>query len=324
MKRNMLKRKWLQVGVPLLAAGILTLGVVPFAGASGTALTTGQANKVSMGYISKVKPNASLHALLPASIKAKGFITIGAQLLASPYAYLSPTQKPMGFEVNLGYAIGKVLGVKIKWVQFPQWNAIIPAVQTGRVNMSLAYMNDTALREQMISFVDYLASGIVIIVGAGNPENIVGPSGLCGKNVSVMAASVQEVYLLSLNATGGVCASNPTKEVIAQGEAQQTINLKTGRADAWLDNNLSGGYAAASLGVYEVPYAVIEPGPYGIGFAKNSQPLMKAVHGAMIRLMAGGTTSVYKKIFTAWGVASAAILKPTINGCATTKLYTGC
>ena len=326
MKRNVLKRKWLQVGVPLLAAGILTFGVAPFAGASGKVLTSGQANKVSNGYLSQIKPNASLHALLPASIKAKGFILIGAQLLAPPYGYLSNTQKPMGFEVNLGDAVGKVLGVKIKWLQLPQWNSIVPAVQEGRVNMSLTYMNDTALREQLINFVDYLASGIVIIVKAGNPEKIVGPSGLCGKNVSVQSPSVQEIYLKSLNATGGVCASNPITEVVIQSEAQDVINLTTGRADAYFDNNISGGYAAAtnSAAVYEVPYKVIEPGPYGMGFAKNSQPLMRAVHGAMIKLMAGGRTSVYQKIFTAWGVASAAIAKSTINGCATATVYTGC
>jgi polar amino acid transport system substrate-binding protein len=279
-------------------------------------MTPGQANKVSTGYVSKVKMNASLHASLPASIKSTGTLTIGAQLLASPYAYLSSTQKPMGFEVNLASAIGKVLGVKIKWVQFPQWNSIIPAVQTGRVNMSLAYMNDTSLREKTINFVDYLASGLVIIVKAGNPQNILGPSGLCGKNVSVQAASTQEIYLKSLNATGGVCAANPVTEVVIQAEAQDVLNLTTGRADAYLDNNISGGYAAATNpAVYEVPYATIEPGPYGIGFAKNSKTLEKAVQGAMTSLMAGGKTSTYQKIFSAWGVASAEIPKPTINGC---------
>jgi polar amino acid transport system substrate-binding protein len=279
-------------------------------------MTPAQANQVSNGYVSKVKVNASLHASLPTAVKTSGVLTIGAQLLASPYAFLSNTQQPMGFEVNLADAIGKELGVKIKWVQFPQWNSIIPAVQTGRVNMSIAYMNDTALREKTINFVDYLASGLVIIVKGGNPEKITGPSGLCGKNVSVQASSTQEAYLKSLNAPGAVCATKPVKEVVIQAEAQQVVNLATGRADAYLDNNISGGYAAATnSALYEVPYAPIEPGPYGIGFAKNSQPLLKAVQGAMTHLMAGGKASVYQKIFSAWGVASAAIPKATINGC---------
>jgi polar amino acid transport system substrate-binding protein len=319
-----LKRKLLQGGVPVLVAGILTLGAAPFAGASGNGLTAGQANKVSNGYVSQVKSNASLHASLPASIKSTGTITVAAQLGAAPYQYLSSAQTPLGFEVNLGDAIGKELGVKIKWVQFPQWNSIIPAVQTGRVNMSIAYMNDTSLREKTISFVDYLQSGIVMVVKAGNPENITSPSGLCGKTVEVQAASVQEIYLKSLNATGGVCASKPITELVDQAEAQGRINLKTGRADAAFDNNISGGDGAAASGVYVVPYPVIAPGPYGFGFAKNSKPLMKAVQGAMVKLMAGGKTSVYQKIFTAWGVASAAIATPTINGCATATLYKGC
>jgi polar amino acid transport system substrate-binding protein len=323
LKTNVLKSKWLQAGVPLLAAGLLTIGVVPSAGASAKAMTAGAANKASDGYIAKIKTNASLHALLPASIKSKGVITVGAQLLAAPYAYMSSTQTPLGFEVNLADAVGKELGVKIKWVQFPQWDSIIPAVQTNRVNMSIAYMNDTTAREKTINFVDYLASGIVIMVKAGNPENITGPSSLCGKNVSVQAASTQEAYLNVLNATGGACASNPVTEVVIQALAEQVLNLTTGRADAYLDDNISGGYAAATEPnvVAEVPNAPIEPGPFGMGFSKGSKPLMRAVQGAMNSLMAGGKTSTYQKIFSAWGVASAEIPKATINGC-TTSAYT--
>jgi polar amino acid transport system substrate-binding protein len=324
LKKNVLKRKLLQGGIPILAAGLLTLGAVPFAGASAKGLSATQANSVSNGYVSQVKSDASLRALLPASIKSSGTITVAAQLGAAPYQYLSNAQKPMGFEVNLGDAIGKELGVKIKWVQFPQWNSIIPAVQTGRVNMSIAYMNDTTLREKTISFVDYLESGIVMVVKAGNPEKISTPADLCGKTVEVQAASVQEIYLKSMNATGGACASKPITELVDQAEAQGRINLNTGRADAAFDNNISGGYGAAASGVYVVPYPVIEPGPYGFGFAKDSTSLMKAVQGAMVKLMAGGKSSVYQKIFTAWGVASAEIAKPTINGCATKALYTGC
>lgn len=230
----------------------------------------------------------------------------------------------MGFEVNLGDAIGKELGVTIKWVQFPQWNSIIPAVQTGRVNMSIAYMNDTSAREKTISFVDYLVSGIVMMTKAGDAEKVTKPADLCGKTVEVQSASVQEVYLNSLNASSGPCASNPIKELTDQAEAQGRINLTTGRADAALDNNISGSYGAAASGVYVVPYPVIEPGPYGIGFAKDSKPLMTDVQKAMVRLMAGGKSSVYQKIFSAWGVASAEIASPTINGCATAKTYSGC
>jgi polar amino acid transport system substrate-binding protein len=317
LKRNVLKRKWLQVGVPLLAAGILTLGAAPFAGASGKVLTSGQANTVSNGYVSKVKTDASLHAKLPASIKAKGSILIGAQLLGPPLSYLSKSGKQMGFEVNLADAVGKVLGVKIKWLQLPQWSSIVPAVEDGRVNMSITYMNDTVPREQLINFIDYLVDGIAIGVKTGNPENITGPSGLCGKNVSDMAGTTDQIYLQSLNATGGVCASTPITEVVAQSTDQALVNVTTGRADAVLSDNISAVVMmSAASGTTEVG-PVIEPSPYGMGFAKNSQPLMRAVQGAMNKLMAGGKNSVYQKIFTAWGQQSAEIPKPLINGCKT-------
>lgn len=296
----------------------MAFGVV--GSASGAALNPGQANKASNGYLSSLKYDAALHKLLPASIKSKGYILVGAQMENAPDDFFSgSSQAPVGFEVNMAKGIGKVLGVKIKYLQLPQWDSIVPSVQDGRVNMSMTAMNDTAAREQLINFIDYLTDGVGILVKAGNPENITGPSSLCGKNVTDVAGTTQEQFLDSLNATGGACASDQITEVIAPSTAQEIINLETGRADAILNDNITDAYdQQTNPAVYAVPYKPINPGPYGIGFAKDSGSLMKAVQGAMLKLMAGGSKSVYTKILTAWNVASVAIPYPTINGCAST------
>lgn len=314
----MWKRKLLRMGAPMLAAGMMVFGVVGSAG--GAALNPGQANKVSNGYLTSLKYDAALHKLLPASIKKKGYILVGAQMENAPDDFFSgSSQAPVGFEVNMARGIGKVLGVKIKYLQLPQWDSIVPSVQDGRVNMSMTAMNDTAAREQLINFIDYLTDGVGILVKAGNPENITGPSSLCGKNVTDVAGTTQEQFLDSLNATGGACASDQITEVIAPSTAQEIINLETGRADAILNDNITDAYdQQTNSSVYAVPYKPINPGPYGIGFAKDNGSLMKAVQGAMLKLMAGGSHSVYTKILTAWNVAPVAISYPTINGCAST------
>jgi polar amino acid transport system substrate-binding protein len=314
----MLKQKLFRLGVPMLAAGMVAFGVAGSAG--GAALNPGQANKVSNGYLSALKYDAALHKLLPASIKSKGYILVGAQMENAPDDFFSgSSQSAVGFEVNMAKGIGKVLGVKIKYLQLPNWDSIVPSVQDGRVNMSMTAMNDTTARQQLINFIDYLTDGVGILVKAGNPENITGPSGLCGKNVTDVAGTTQEAYLDSLNAAGGICASNQITEVIAPSTAQEIINLTTGRADAILNDNITDAYdQQTNPAVYSVPYKPIDPGPYGIGFAKTSGSLEKAVQGAMLKLMAGGSSSVYMKILTAWNVASVAIPYPTINGCSTT------
>lgn len=323
----MFNRKLLRMGVPVLAAGLLTLGVVPQAFASSGALSPGQANKVSNGYLTKVKYDAKLHAMLPAKIKSKGYILIGAQMENAPDDFFAgSTQNAVGFEVNLAKAFGKVLGVKIKYLQLPNWNSIVPSVQDGRVDMSMTAMNDRVSRELLINFVDYLTDGIGILVKAGNPLNIKGPSDLCGKNVTVTAGTTQESYLMSLNAAGGLCASKPISEVVATSDAQELANLATGRADAVMADNITDAYWQQTMptAVLAVPYPPILSGPYGMGFAKDNGHLLKAVQGAMVKLMAGGSSSVYMKILTAWNVASVAIPSPVINGCATPKYAKGC
>ncbi|HEY1825715.1 MAG TPA: ABC transporter substrate-binding protein [Acidimicrobiales bacterium] len=317
----MKSRKILRVGAPVLAVGLMWATVATAQAGAGTVLNPGQANKSSAALVSKLKENKSLAKLVPARIRKSGTLLVGAQMENAPDDFFSGSSKAaVGFEVNLASGIGKLLGLKVKYLQLPNWDTIVPSVQDGRVDMSMTAMNDTAQRELEINFIDYLVDGVGILVKAGNPENITTPANLCGKNVTDSAGTTQEEYLDSLNAAGGTCASNKITEVVATSTAQEIANLETGRADAILNDNITDAYDQQTLPseVYSVPYAPINSGPYGIGFPKDDKGLLKAVQGALKSLMAGGSSSIYSKILTNWNVASVAI--PTSeaveNGCA--------
>lgn len=321
----MFKSKLRQVGLPIVVAGLLGLGLAPLASAStGAVNSPGTANKLSNSYFAKVKEDVKLHNMLPSWILKHGYILIGAQFQNAPDDFYSGTaQTPVGFEVNLAHAIGKELGIGIQYLQLPLWSSIVPAVQDGRVDMSMTAMNDRVSREQLINFVDYLVDGIGILVKGGNPENINGPADLCGKNVTDSAGTTQESYLQSLNAAGGLCASKPITEVLASSTGQELANLATGRADAVLNDNITDAFDAQTMhgAVTSVNYPAIESGPYGIGVTKSDVKLLKAVYGAMQHLMSGGSNSIYTKILTAWNVAPVGIPAPVINGCAHQKRY---
>lgn len=317
----MFKLKLRRVGLSVAAAGLIGMGMAPMAGASsaGSVNNPGQANKVSNSYVATATEDVALHNMLPSWILKKGFILVGAQFENAPDDFFSGTANtPVGFEVNLAHAIGKELGIGIKYMQLPVWSSIVPAVQDGRVDMSMTAMNDLVPREQLINFVDYLVDGIGILVKGGNPLHITGPSSLCGKNVTDSAGTTQERYLQSLNAAGGLCASNQIHEVIASSTAQELANLATGRADAVLNDNITDAFDAQTMhgAVTAVNYPPIESGPYGIGVGKSDVRLLKAVNGALQNLMKGGKKSIYQEILTAWNVASVSIPAPVINGCA--------
>ncbi|MBW4078621.1 MAG: transporter substrate-binding domain-containing protein [Acidobacteria bacterium] len=316
----MFKSKLRRVGLSITVVGLAGLGMAPLASASsaGSVNNPGQANKISNSYVAMAQEDVALHKMLPPSILKKGFILVGAQMMNAPDDFFSGTANtPVGFEVNLAHAIGRELGVGIKYLQLPVWSSIVPAVQDGRVDMSMTAMNDLVAREKLINFVDYLVDGIGILVKGGNPQKITGPSSLCGKNVTDSAGTTQELYLQSLNATGGPCASNPIHEVIASSTAQELANLASGRADAVLNDNITDAYDTQTMhgAVASVNYPPIHSGPYGIGVGKSDVKLLRAVDGALKNLMKGGSHSIYKEILTAWNVAPVSIPAPLINGC---------
>src|SRR5215210_6413057 len=65
------------------------------------------------------------------------------------------TNEFIGFDVDLARAIGKVLGVSVEH-QDGAFEAMTPALQSGRVDMIMSGFYDTPKRRPMFTFVDYL------------------------------------------------------------------------------------------------------------------------------------------------------------------------
>ncbi len=83
---------------------------------------------------------------VPARIKDAGKIVIATNPNYAPITFKDPaTNTLMGFDIDLGTAIAKELGVKIEWqeIAFAQ---MLPSLQTGRVDTVLAGMSDLASR----------------------------------------------------------------------------------------------------------------------------------------------------------------------------------
>src|SRR6185312_5186492 len=96
---------------------------------------------------------------VPARIKEAGKLVIATMPNYPPITFKDPaTNELQGFDIDLGESIAKGLGVKAQWdeIAFAQ---MLPSLQTGRVDMVLAGMSDTAARQETADFVDYLKSG---------------------------------------------------------------------------------------------------------------------------------------------------------------------
>ena len=289
------------------------------AGTPATAQTAGSTGQVSArneaagsAAAAQAKKDDALAAKLPARIRTTGVLNVGAPINQPPEDFFAEDGRtPIGFEVDLARAIGATLGVKIAYQQM-EFGALITALRSGRVDMTMAAMNDTKTREQTIDFVDYYNAGITMLVQKGNPEHINGPDDLCGKSVSAQPGTTQQAF--SEDQSKKCQAAGKPPVTIVSGTANTEVALHTGRFATILDDTPTALYDAQIAGdgtwFQPVDYPPINGGPYGIGVNKNDADLRDAIQGALQKLIDDGT---YTKILGAWGMTAGATAKATVN-----------
>lgn len=256
----------------------------------------------------------ALASAVPEAIRQRGTLIIGAQLQQPPEDfYAADGRTPIGFEVDLAHALARTLGLKVEYRPMA-FDALIPALRSGRVDMTMSAMNDTRPREQAISFVDYFNAGITMLVQKGNPHHITGPTSLCGAAVSVVSGTTQEAFAEAQSAACKKAGLKPVQIILGSSTAQQEESLRTGRVATILDDTPTAIFTAAVAGdgnLFEaVNYPPINGGPYGIGVAKDDPDLLNVIQKAMAALLVDGT---YGKILAAWSMTPGALTKATVN-----------
>ncbi|MBU3068068.1 ABC transporter substrate-binding protein [Nocardia sp. NEAU-G5] len=265
--------------------------------------------------IGAVTKDPQLNAGLPASISQAGTLHLASYIQSAPNNFYAADGKtPIGYEVDLAKAIAAKLGVGVQY-QDMTFDSLITSLQSGRVDLTMAAMNDTKARQQQIDFVDYFTSGIAIMIRKGNPDAITGPDTLCGKNVAVVQGTSQQKFAADQSTKctqAGKAAINVTE---TESDNQNQTQLRTGRVQAIVNDLPTAIYVSRTAGdgkFFEVvPGEPINGGPYGIGINKQNKPLAEAVQKALNELITDGS---YGKILQAWGVEKGAVKEAVING----------
>ncbi|MFS8095764.1 ABC transporter substrate-binding protein [Lentzea alba] len=293
---------------------VTSLLVATLAACGGTS-DNAQTSTPSSSDLSTVKKDDALAALVPPAIASTGKLKVGSNIQNPPNNFYAEDGKtPMGSEVDLIKAIAAKLGLQAEHSDMA-FSSLITSLETQRVDVTMAAMNDTAERQQKIDFVDYFTSGITIMVQKGNPQGVKGPDDLCGKGVAVNLGSSQEQFAKEQSQK---CQDQGKPEVqlaVTDSDTGNQNQLRTGRVAAILNDLPTAVYVAKTAGdgsffeVVQLP--PINGGPYGIGVNKQNAKLSEAIKGALQALIDDGT---YTKILTTWDIKQGAITKAAING----------
>ncbi|TDV50736.1 ABC transporter substrate-binding protein [Actinophytocola oryzae] len=262
--------------------------------------------------------DSALGAQVPDAIKADGKIVIATDASYAPNEYtLEGSDEIVGMDVDLGKAIGKVLGTEVEFVN-ASFDGILAGIQANRYELGMSSFTDTKEREQTVDFVTYLEAGTSTMVRKCNPKNINSIEDLCGKKVGAENGTTQLDQLNQEDVEGSVvkaCKEAGKDAPVAQGFPKQTdVNaaLQANRIDAYMADSPVVDYAVKKTGnAFEKAGDDTDTAPYGIAVPKTGGTFKDAVQAAVQKLIDDGT---YKKILDNWGVADGAITEAKVNG----------
>ena len=124
-------------------------------------------------------------------IKAAGKLIVGTEATYPPYEYLDDNANFAGCDIWLAGKIAESLGVELEILNM-DFDGIIPAVQSGQVDMGIAAFTRTDERAEVIDFSDlYEVSAQLLIVKAGNADTYNTKEAMAGKQVGAQQGTIQ-------------------------------------------------------------------------------------------------------------------------------------
>jgi polar amino acid transport system substrate-binding protein len=161
------------------------------------------------------------------AIKASGTIKIATEGAFPPFNFFEG-KKLTGFEVDLGTAIGKQLGVKVEWVTQPFDNLLI-GLNQDRYDFVIASHGITPERQKAVDFSNpHYCTGGAIVSKVGGPKMV---ADLKGKSAAVQVGTT---YLENVQKVAGIGkVSTFPKDTDAQAA------LMAGRVDVWVGDKFS-------------------------------------------------------------------------------------
>ena len=201
-----------------------------------------------------------------------------------PYEFYEG-EEIVGIDAEIAAAIAEKLGMEFK-IEDMEFDAIIPAVTSGKVSFGMAGMTVTEERLKSVDFSTSYAQGVqVVIVPEGSPITTVDDLFAEGASnvVGVQTGTTGDLYSTWDLEDAGLA----TVERFNKG-ADAVLALTQDKVDCVvIDNEPAKEFVAANEGlvILDTEYAIED---YAMCFAKDSE-LTAQVNGALEELIADGT-----------------------------------
>ena len=222
-------------------------------------------------------------------LKAKGTFVMGFDEEYPPMGFVDENGEYVGFDIDLANAIGEKTGMQVE-VKSLGFDALIPALRSGQIDMIASGMDATPERQKQVSFTEpYFQDGYSVVVRKDN-TNINGFDDLKGRTVGSQVG------------TKGVDLATEAGATVKQYDAnsQGWMELQSGTCDAVVINTSVALYYMKEGGDKDLKIVGdAKKADAGIAMAvsKDKPELLEKVNKALADLKADGT---YAKLYKKW------------------------
>lgn len=284
------------LAVAMVAAASLALA------ACGSNSLSNSGPSATASVTTSVDPAAA--ALVPASIKSKGTLTIGMDTTYPPVDGLAGDgHTAVGLDVDLFNEVAKTLGLKVVY-QTATFTSIIEGVNSAKYDVGISAFSITAKREQEAHMVSYFMAGTEWAAAVGNPKHI-DVNSPCGISVAVQTGTTEAQQDLPPKVAACARLGKPLKVDHYAFQTAANAAVISGKDDAMLADSPITAYAVKKAGgKLQTIGTIYGSAPYGYVVAKSNIGLAKAILAALKVIYANGT---YTKVLNAWGAEQGGI-----------------
>lgn len=200
----------------------------------------------------------------------------------------------VGINVELVKRIARELDMTVEFIDM-DFDALLPAIQSGKVDLALSDINATEERRKLVDFTQFYFSNPQVLVTRQETVSDTGApqyaalNQLSGKVVSCHTGSIEDILINRVVPDVTYSYFNSRTDMLSA--------LENGKVEAMPADEPVAKLAVAQYSALTIlPEQIVED-HYGVALQKNS-PLTAQVNEAIARLKADGTLEAMKKKWT--------------------------
>jgi polar amino acid transport system substrate-binding protein len=189
--------------------------------------------------------DAAIAKVVPAEIRKRGELVIGTNAPYAPLEFFDEDNKTLiGYDIDIGDAIGKVLGLPVRWENVA-FDSIIPGLSAGRYDIGIAGFSAERERLEVVDFVSYYLTGGGFLVKKGSGIEVNDfKDQMCGLDVAVQKGVSQVERIVNADKYCRARGKPPVNKLEIPDQNVVVLTLNSGRADVVVADKPQVEYAA--------------------------------------------------------------------------------